>query len=73
MVLFANPLTLRVNPWVMQSFLTFVSMDRTLKGDHFVEQDFTVVLFVSRFHPVCNVGKFINFGFDTIRSVRVNI
>ena len=47
-VLFVNPFTLRVKPWVIQRFLTFDSMDRTLKCDHLleaVEQYFTVVLF----------------------------
>ena len=29
-----NPLLPRVQPWVTQSFLTFDSMDRTLKYDH---------------------------------------
>ena len=29
-----NPLTPRVKPWVIQSFLTFDSMYRTLKCDH---------------------------------------
>ena len=32
-----NPLTPRVKPWVIQSFLTFDSMDRTLKCDHLFE------------------------------------
>ena len=36
-VLFVNSLTPRVKPWVMQSFLTFDSMDRTLKCDHSLE------------------------------------
>ena len=36
-VLFVNPLTPRVKPWVIQSFLTFDSMDRTLKCDHSLE------------------------------------
>ena len=36
-VLFVNPLTPRVKPWVIQSFLTFDSMDRTLKCDHLLE------------------------------------
>ena len=36
-VLFVNPLTLRVKPWVIQSFLTFDSMDRTLKCDHLLQ------------------------------------
>ena len=36
-VLFVNPLTPRVNPWVIQSFLTFDSMDKTLKCDHSLE------------------------------------
>ena len=31
-VLFVNPLTPRVKPWVIQSFLTFDSMDRTFVG-----------------------------------------
>ena len=33
-----------------------------------VEQYFTVVLVVFQFFPVCNFGKFINFGLDTDRS-----
>ena len=32
--IYNNPLTSRVKPWVIQSFLTFDSMDRTLKCDH---------------------------------------
>ena len=32
-----NPLTPRVKPWVIQSCLTFDSMDRTLKCDHSLE------------------------------------
>ena len=36
-VLFVNPLTPRVNPWVIQSFLSFDSMDRTLNCDHSLE------------------------------------
>ena len=50
MVLFVNPLTPRMKPWGIQSFLTFDSMDRTLTCDHSskaVEQCFTVVLFVN--------------------------
>ena len=38
-----------------------------------VELYFTVVLFVFQFYPVCNFGKFDNFGFDIIRSERVKI
>ena len=37
MVLFVNPLTPRVKPWVIQSFLTFDSMEGTLKCDHSLE------------------------------------
>ena len=37
-----------------------------------VEQYFTVVLFVSQFYPVCNFGKFIDFGFGNVKSERVN-
>ena len=36
-VLFVNPLTPRVKPWVIQSFLTFDFMYRTLKCDHSLE------------------------------------
>ena len=36
-LLFVNPLTPRVKPWVIQSFLTFDYMDRTLKCDHSLE------------------------------------
>ena len=32
-----NPLTSSVKPWVIQSFLTFDSMDKTLKCDHSLE------------------------------------
>ena len=62
-----------MKPWVMQSFVTFDSMNRTLKCDHSlsVEQYFTVVLFVFQFYPVCTFGKFINFGLGTVRSERV--
>ena len=66
MVLFVNPLTPRVKPWVIKSFLSFDSMDRSVttlwKG---VEQYFTVVLFVFQFYSVCNLGKVISF-----RSIR---
>ena len=36
--LFVNPLTLRVKLWVIQRFVTFDSMDRTLKCDHSLER-----------------------------------
>ena len=73
----SNPypvLTPRVKPWAMQSFLTFDSIDRTLKCDHSlkaVEQYFTKVLFVFQFWPVSTFGKFISFGLGTGRSERV--
>ena len=54
MVLFVNPLTPRVKPWVIQSFLTFDSMDKTLNVTVYwkaVEQYFTVVLFVNALTP----------------------
>ena len=56
-MVYVNPFTPRVKPWVIQSF-------------HWkaVEQFFTVVLFVFQFHPLCKFGKFINFGLDTVRS-----
>ena len=42
-VLFVNPLTPRVKPWVIQSFLTFDSMDKTLKCDHSLESCWAVL------------------------------
>ena len=36
-VLFVNPLTSRVKTWVIQSFLTFDSMDRSVNCDHSLE------------------------------------
>ena len=36
-VMFVNPLTLRVKPWVIKSFLTCDYVDRTLKCDHLLE------------------------------------
>ena len=51
-------------------------MDRTLKCVHsFVklsELYFTVVLFVFRFYPVCNLEKIVSFGLGTIKSDRAN-
>ena len=69
------PLTPRVKPWVIQTFLTFDYMERTVKSDHHwkvVEQYFTVALFVFQFHPVCNFGNFNNFGLGTVRSKGIN-
>ena len=62
LVVFVNLLTPRVKPWVIQSFLTFDSMYRTLKCDHSleikaVEQYFAVVLFVLKFYPFCYFEK----------------
>ena len=36
-VLFGNPLTPSLKPWVIQSFLTFDSMDKTIACDHSME------------------------------------
>ena len=67
MVLFVNPLTPRVKPWAIQRFLTFDSMDRTLKCDHSaVEHYFTVVLFVFQFSPGCNLSIF-DFALSGVR------
>ena len=35
-------------------------------------QYFTVALFASQFYPVCNFGKFVNFGLGTVKSERGN-
>ena len=42
-----NPLTPRVKPWVIQSFLTFDSMESVTIHWKAVEQCFTVVLFAN--------------------------
>ena len=71
MVLFVNPLTLRVKPWVIQSFLTFDSMYRTQSvAIHCkaVEQNSSVVLFVFKFVVFQNLSIF---GLDNVRSERV--
>ena len=40
----------------------------------FVEQYFTVVLFFFfQFYPVCNSGKFINFGLGTVMSEHCSV
>ena len=53
-----------MKPWVIISFLTFDTMDRTLK------QYFAVKLLVFQFYPFWNFGKFINFGLGIVRSER---
>ena len=56
----SHPLTSIVNVWVIKSFKTFDSMDRTLQW---------CCLF---FSLVCNFVKCISFGLGTVRSERVN-
>ena len=68
-----TPLTPRVKPRVMQGFLTFNSMNRTFKCNHSLESRGAVLYSGAVFqcYPVCNFGKFINFGYGTVRSERV--
>ena len=64
MVLF-NPSTPRGKPWVIQSFLTFDPMDRTVKCDHSLESCGAVLCcgaVCCLCYPVCN------FGLGTVRS-----
>ena len=59
---------------MIQSFLTFDSVDRTLSVTiHWkvIEQYFTMVLFGFQSSPVCNCGKSINFGLDTVKGERL--
>ena len=56
---------------MMQNVPTFDSMDRTLRCDHSL--DFTVVLFVFQFYPVCNFGQFIKLELGTVGSERSNL
>ena len=79
MVLFVNPLTPRVKPWVVESFLTLILWtDSKSVTIHWkaVEQYFTVVLFVfqsrsTHWHFVI-FETFSNFGLGTVRSERIN-
>ena len=52
-----NPLIPRVKPWVIQSFVTFDSMDRNLKCDHSLDSCLAV-LFCGAVSQVGNFGKF---------------
>ena len=70
-VLFVNPLTPTVKPRVIQSFLTFDSMDRTLKCDPFDRNLLSGTLLYTLELFVFNFGKFINFVL--VKSERVNI
>ena len=47
-------------------FIVLNYMERLLKCDHFLEQCFTVVLFVFQLYPVCNFEKFDNGGYGII-------
>ena len=53
---------------MIQSFLTFDSMDGTFKCDHSSESC-GAVCFVN-FNPFCKFGKLINYGLNIIRSER---
>ena len=64
-----DPLTPRVKPCVIKSFPTFDSVDRTLKCHHSLESCWAVLFL--KFYPVCNCGKFINFGLGAVTSKRV--
>ena len=60
-----KPLT----PRVIESFLTFDSMDRTLKCDHSSESCCAILYCgVFQFYPFCNFEEFINFGLGTVSS-----
>ena len=52
-----KPLTPRVNPWVILSFLTFDSEDRTLYSDHFIGKLLSSTVlwccYSFKFYPVC--------------------
>ena len=66
-----NPLTPRVKPWVIQSFLTFDSMDRTLKCDHSLESCLAV-LYCGALSGVKRFTKLKN-SFTTYFCVKVRL
>ena len=72
--LFVNPLTPRVKPWVIQSFLTLILWTEPKRVTiHWkaVEQYFTVELFVfSNFTQLVILETF-SIELDTVRSERV--
>ena len=73
MSIYSNSLTPRVKPWMIQSSLTFDSMDITLSVIIYwkaVEQYFTAVMFVFQFHSVYNYGKFLNFWHSALSGVK---
>ena len=50
------PLTPRVKPWVIQSFLTFESMNRTLKWDHSLESCLAVLYWCCSFFNLLDLA-----------------
>ena len=73
---FINTLTPRVKPWVIQSFLTFDSMDRTPKCDHSLKSCWAVVycgaICFFDYNLFYNFGEFIICGLVALRSERVH-
>ena len=66
-------LTPGVKPWVIKSFLTSDSINRTLKCDHYLECFWAVLccgVLLSFIFPICHFRKFINFGLVTVSSKR---
>ena len=58
---------------MIQSILTFDSVESVTIHGKAVGQYFTVMLFVFQFYPICNCGKCISFRLGTVRSDRLNI
>ena len=74
MVLFVNPLTPRVKPWVIQSFITFACMNRTLKSGDSLESCGAVLYCGAvcfSIYPLCNFVKCINSRPVTVKGERV--
>ena len=68
-----NPLTPRVKPWVIQSLLTFHSLDRTLSATirwKAVEQYLTVVLFLFSILPSLEFWKMYQLARCTLKKYR---
>ena len=57
-----------MKPWVIQSFLTFDPMDRTLMCASTVEQYFIVVLFVLPSVVIVNIYRFLELVLSGVKG-----
>ena len=74
LLLLFNPLTPRMRPWVIQSFLTFDSMDRTQKCDHSLESCWAVLYWGAvNFPQLVILANLSIFELGTVSNERFNL